>query len=49
MNKHIKDSKFLSLLLRHKPEELNLTIDNEGWVKVDQIIKNSNHRFTKRN
>ena len=48
MNKHIKDSKFLSLLLRHKPEELNLTIDNEGWVKVDQIIKNSNHRFTKK-
>lgn len=45
--KHKKNSKFLSLLLRHKPEELNLDIDSEGWVSVEQLIKNSNKRFTK--
>lgn len=24
-------SKFLALILRHKPEELGLELDNQGW------------------
>jgi len=31
-------SKFLSLILRHKPEELNITLDEYGWASVDEII-----------
>lgn len=38
---HKKHSKFLSLILRHKPEELNLTMDDNGWVSVSDLITNS--------
>jgi len=31
-------SKFLSLLLRHRPEVLNLTLDDNGWVPVDDLM-----------
>lgn len=32
-------SKFLSLLLRHKPEEIGLTLDPEGWAVIDDIVR----------
>lgn len=35
--KHI--SKFLSLVLRHKPQELGVTMDDEGWVNVTELIE----------
>lgn len=31
-------SKFLSLVLRHKPEVAHITLDENGWVDVDQLI-----------
>lgn len=31
-------SKFLSLVLRHKPEAANVTPDSGGWVPVDALI-----------
>lgn len=34
-------SKFLSLLLRHDPSRLNLTMDSKGWVNVQELIDNS--------
>ena len=36
-NTHI--SKFLSLVLRHKPEEIGLTLDANGWADVDELIE----------
>ena len=33
-------SKFLSLLLRHQPERLNLNMDKNGWVQVDELLQN---------
>ena len=36
-----KKSKFLSLLLRHKPEALGLAMDARGYVSVQQLIENS--------
>ena len=33
-------SKFLSLQLRHQPERLNLTMDKNGWVQVDELLRN---------
>lgn len=32
-------SKFLSLVLRHKPETIGLTPDANGWVEVDELIE----------
>jgi putative RNA 2'-phosphotransferase len=40
-SKHIRISKFLSLVLRHKPETIGLTLDSEGWADVGEIIKKS--------
>lgn len=34
-----KISKFLSLVLRHKPEEIGLTLEENGWVKVSDLLK----------
>ncbi|MBQ9479914.1 MAG: RNA 2'-phosphotransferase [Selenomonadaceae bacterium] len=31
-------SKFLSLVLRHKPETIGVTLDAHGWVDVDKLI-----------
>jgi putative RNA 2'-phosphotransferase len=40
MNKEteIKFSKLLSLLLRHKPEEIGLTLDENGWADVNELL-----------
>lgn len=31
-------SKFLSLVLRHKPEVIGITLDAQGWVGVDHLL-----------
>jgi putative RNA 2'-phosphotransferase len=35
----IKISKFLSLILRHRPEEVGLTLDDNGWANVEDLLK----------
>lgn len=32
-------SKFIALVLRHKPEVANLTLDSEGWTPVSDLLK----------
>lgn len=32
-------SKFLSLILRHKPETIGITLDEHGWADVTELIK----------
>lgn len=35
----LKDtSKFISLILRHKPETIGITLDEHGWANVDELI-----------
>ena len=34
----IGKSKFLSLILRHSPEKANISLDKNGWAKVDEIL-----------
>ncbi len=31
-------SKFLSLVLRHEPERLGLSLDSAGWVEVEKLL-----------
>ena len=38
-NKEI--SKYLSLILRHKPELIGLELDTEGWCNLDTLIEKS--------
>jgi len=40
-NKLTKYSKFLSYVLRHKPESIGLTLDENGWVDVSVLLEAS--------
>ena len=31
-------SKFISLILRHKPEIIGISLDEHGWANVDELI-----------
>lgn len=32
-------SKYMSLILRHKPEVIGITLDEHGWAKVSELIE----------
>ena len=34
-------SKYLSFLLRHRPESANLTLDTEGWCNIVELMSNT--------
>ncbi|HEY0036191.1 MAG TPA: RNA 2'-phosphotransferase [Longimicrobium sp.] len=34
----VRASKFLSLVLRHRPEEVGIALDEAGWVEVDVLL-----------
>ena len=36
---YTKASKFLSLILRHKPEMIGITLDEHGWADVQELIE----------
>ena len=39
MSKQLEEiSKFIALILRHKPETIGITLDEHGWAKVDELI-----------
>lgn len=40
-NEAKKISKYLSLVLRHQPGIINLTVDAGGWADVDELIEKS--------
>ena len=47
MHKDIKRcSKFLSFVLRHNPEQIQLKIDQQGWVNVSDLL--SRMQFSKK-
>ena len=35
----VKLGKFLSLVLRHKPETIGITLDKNGWANVKELIE----------
>ena len=35
----VKISKFLSLVLRHQPDKIGITLDKAGWVAVDELLR----------
>src|SRR3954468_10703169 len=34
----VRLSKFLSFVLRHRPDEIGLRLDREGWADVDELL-----------
>ena len=41
-------SKFLSYILRHKPDAIGLELDAEGWASVQDILDKSDKGLTRR-
>lgn len=37
----VRLSKFLSLVLRHKPETINLHLDAQGWADAAELLTQS--------
>lgn len=33
---------FISLILRHKPDEIGIVLDDHGWANVDELIDGIN-------
>src|SRR5215468_7478804 len=40
----VRISKFLSLVLRHQPEKIGLSLDQSGWASVERLIEASIRR-----
>lgn len=38
-------SKYISLILRHKPEVAGITLDEHGWADVDEVVKGIQQNF----
>ena len=38
-----KTSRFISMILRHKPETIGITLDEHGWADVQELIDGINH------
>lgn len=34
----VSHSKFLSLVLRHQPESIGITLDSAGWISVEELL-----------
>lgn len=43
----VKTSKFLSLVLRHRPDRAGVELDSEGWVEIDRLIEGANRKGAK--
>lgn len=46
-NDLVKTSKFLSLVLRHQPEAIGLTLDANGWAEVDELLDKAQQAGTR--
>ncbi|MEM7354226.1 MAG: RNA 2'-phosphotransferase [Acidobacteriota bacterium] len=42
--KLVRISKFLSLVLRHKPEEIGIELDEQGWTEVAGLLRAAQRR-----
>lgn len=36
-------SRFLSYILRHRPQDIDLRLDEEGWASIEDLIEKSQH------
>ena len=36
---HVSASRFLALILRHRPEEIGIALDEHGWANVSALVR----------
>ncbi|MFZ1726540.1 MAG: RNA 2'-phosphotransferase [Albidovulum sp.] len=46
MNDPASASKFMSLVLRHRPDTIGIELDAEGWVAVAELVEKSGGKLT---
>jgi putative RNA 2'-phosphotransferase len=46
-NDQVQLSKFLSFVLRHKPDAVGLTLSPDGWVNIDELIEKADAAGTR--
>ena len=39
MDNDVKLGRFISLILRHKPETINIKLDENGWADTKELIE----------
>lgn len=39
-------SKYIALILRHKPETIGIKLDEHGWANVEELIKGINVQYS---
>jgi len=50
MSKNLEQtSKFLSYVLRHKPDEIGLALDQHGWANIEELIARASTHGTRLN
>lgn len=46
MTDYTNVSKYLSMILRHKPEAIGITLDAHGWADVNKLIQGIAKKYT---
>lgn len=46
MTNYTNVSKYLSMILRHKPEAIGITLDAHGWADVDELTQGIAKTYT---
>ena len=41
----VEIGKYISLILRHKPQAIGITLDEHGWANVDELIEGVNKKY----
>ncbi len=44
-NERLKISRFMSFVLRHKPEAIGLVLDRDGWIDLSEFVSKLSSRF----
>lgn len=42
---YTKTSKFLSLILRHNPDAIGISLDEHGWANVDELLEGMSKEY----
>lgn len=42
----IRTSRYISMILRHQPQKIGITLDEHGWANVDELIEGVNRTHT---
>ena len=42
----IEVSRYISFILRHRPQDIGISLDEHGWANVDELIKGINNRWS---